>query len=89
MMFEVSWPDGSTTSYYSPSLVVEEYLQPGQEYAVADFVGRSREALVIAGERVRAKYGMGCAESAASLARIERVAASFTEGVVRVERFRR
>jgi uncharacterized repeat protein (TIGR04042 family) len=88
MMFEVRWPDGSQQAFYSPSLVVAEYLEAGAEYPLADFVGRCRESLTIAGDRVYAKYGMRCAESAISLATIERAAACHDDGLVRVERFR-
>lgn len=88
MRFEVWWPDGSRREYYSPSLVVEDYLQPGRTYPVADFVGRSREALQQASDRVRAAYGMPCSLAAASLASIERAAAGFADGEVRVQGFR-
>ncbi|HKQ42096.1 MAG TPA: MSMEG_0570 family nitrogen starvation response protein [Pseudonocardia sp.] len=89
MRFEVRWPDGSRREYYSPSLVVEDYLKPGVAYPLADFLGRSREALQQASDRVRAAYGMPCSLAAASLARIERAAAAFGEGEVRVQRFKR
>ncbi len=89
ILFDVRWPDGSQQSFYSPSLIVAEYLEAGGEYPVADFVGRCRESLTIAGDRVYAKYGMRCAESSISIAAIERAAAAFTDGAVRVEGFRR
>ncbi len=83
------WPDGSRREYYSPSLVVEDFLEPGRTYPVDEFVGRSREALSVASDRVRRAYGMPCSLAAASLASIERAAASFREGEVCVRRFRR
>lgn len=86
---DVRWPDGSPQQFYSPSLVVEEYLEAGRQYALADFVDRSREALGIASERVRARYGMPCSLAAVSLADIEQRAAGFVDGAVWVERFRR
>ena len=89
MRFEVTWPDGSRREYYSPSLVVEDFLEPGRVYPVAEFVGRSREALAVASDRVRHAYGMPCSLAAASLASIERSAASFRGGEVCVRRFRR
>ncbi|GAA1323323.1 MSMEG_0570 family nitrogen starvation response protein [Pseudonocardia xinjiangensis] len=89
MTFEIRWPDGSARHYYSPSLVVEEYLTAGESYPVEEFVRRSREALGIAGERVRAKYGFPCSRAAASLAAIEQTAAGFADGSVRVERLTR
>jgi uncharacterized repeat protein (TIGR04042 family) len=88
MRFEVAWPDGSCREYYSPSLVVADFLEPGRVYPLADFVGRSREALVVASDRVRKAYGMPCSLAAESLARIERAAAAFTDGEVEVRAFR-
>ena len=89
MLFAVRWPDGSQQEFYSPSLVVEEYLEPGVDYPVADFLDRSREALGIASDRVEAKYGMPCSLAAASIAGIEKAASGFTDGEVRVAGFRR
>ncbi|WP_344428432.1 MSMEG_0570 family nitrogen starvation response protein [Pseudonocardia ailaonensis] len=90
MLFDVRWPDGSTESFYSPSLIVEEYLRVGAGYPVTEFVDLTRTCMQIADQRVRAKYGMGCAESAHTLSRVEGAAARF-EGSqeVTVERFRR
>ncbi len=88
MRFEVAWPDGSRREYYSPSLVVEDFLEPGRVYPLADFVGRSREALVVASDRVRKAYGMPCSLAAESLASIERAAATFSGGEVEVRAFR-
>ena len=88
MLFAVRWPDGSARTYYSPSLVVAEHLDAGEAYEVADFVDRSRTALGIASERVRAKYGFPCSRAAASLASIEHDAALFPRGSVTVERLR-
>jgi uncharacterized repeat protein (TIGR04042 family) len=89
LQFDVRWPDGSGRTYYSPSLVVADYLAAGAAYSVPEFVRRSREALGIAGERVREKYGFPCSRAAASLAAIERDAAGFADGDVQVEALRR
>lgn len=77
MHFRVRWPDGSETRCYSPSLVVQDYLSPGQSYALPDFVRRSRDALGIASERVRAKFGFACSQAMDQLAEIEHIAARF------------
>jgi putative flavoprotein involved in K+ transport len=77
MRFHLRWPDGSQAACYSPSLVIEEHLQPGTAYPVAEFVERSRTALQIASARVRAKYGFPCTRALQQLAEIERRAASF------------
>jgi uncharacterized repeat protein (TIGR04042 family) len=90
MLFDVRWPDGSTESFYSPSLIVAEYLREGTGYPVAEFVDLTRTCMQIADQRVRARYGIGCSESAYTLSRVEDAAKRF-EGAqeVTVERFRR
>ncbi|MBN9111523.1 MAG: MSMEG_0570 family nitrogen starvation response protein [Pseudonocardia sp.] len=102
VVFDVRWPDGSTQSFYSPSLIVKDYFEAGAEYTLADFVARTREAMTLADERVRAKYGMGCSESAMTLAGVEYGARRFAKraetengadtgadaGKVTIERFR-
>ena len=75
--FHIRWPDGSAESCYSPSLVIKDYFTVGTEYALTDFLARSRTALGIASERVRAKYGMPCSRARAQLARIETAASEF------------
>lgn len=97
VVFDVRWPDGSTQSFYSPSLIVKDYFEAGAEYTLDDFVARTREAMTLADERVRAKYGMGCSESAMTLAGVEYGARRFAShageadtdaGKVTIERFR-
>lgn len=79
MHFHVRWPDQSETRCYSPSLVVQDFLTPGQAYALPDFLGRTREALGIASERVRAKFGFACSQAMDQLAEIEQIAQRFDE----------
>lgn len=89
MRFLVRWPDGRRESCYSPSLVIREYLQEGASYPLAEFVRLSREALTIASERVRAKYGHPCSLAMGQLARIETAASAFSlDGRVAVETFK-
>jgi len=71
MHFTVRWPDGSQMRCYSPSLVVREHLEVGQSYTVAEFLSRSRTALQIGSERVKAKYGFYCTAAMDQLAEIE------------------
>ena len=53
MHFHVRWPDGRREACYSPSLVVKDFLVPGESYAVDEFVVRVLHALGDeAGERV-------------------------------------
>jgi uncharacterized repeat protein (TIGR04042 family) len=78
MRFVIRWPDGRQESCYSPSLVIRDFLREGESYLVADFLQRSREALQIASERVKAKYGYPCSLALGQLARIEATGAHFT-----------
>ena len=50
---------------------------PGETYALADFLARSRAALTLASERVKARYGMPCGRALGQLARIEAVGLTF------------
>jgi uncharacterized repeat protein (TIGR04042 family) len=77
MRFQVRWPDETVSHCYSPSLVVKDYLSPGQSYPLDDFVARCREALTIASERVKRKYGFYCTSAASQLAEIEQAARRF------------
>ena len=77
MHFRVRWPDASETRCYSPSLVIRDFFVPGNTYPVPDFLQRTREALSIASERVRAKYGSPCSLALGQLAEIERLAAPY------------
>jgi uncharacterized repeat protein (TIGR04042 family) len=78
MRFRIRWPDGSTETCYSPSLVIKDYFSVDTAYPLADFVERSRVALGIASERVKAKYGTCCRRAMVQLARIEATAETFT-----------
>jgi uncharacterized repeat protein (TIGR04042 family) len=65
--------------------VVRKYFGAGEEMAAAEFLARSRKAMGEASERVRAKYGFGCASAAAQLEAIEGwVRACPSDGVVRI-----
>lgn len=87
MRFHIRWPDGRREACYSPSLVVQDFLAPGDSYALDDFVDRTRTALTIASERVREKYGFACSSAMAQLARIEAAAQQQPAGRVTVETF--
>lgn len=78
MRFRVRWPDASETLCYSPSLIIKDYFKPGERYALADFLTHSREALALASERVRQKYGYYCSSAMSQLDEIERIAARFS-----------
>ncbi|MCE5289307.1 MAG: MSMEG_0570 family nitrogen starvation response protein [Nocardiaceae bacterium] len=77
MTFDVRWPDGTTASCYSPSLVMHDHLQTGTTYTVSEFVARSTTALGEAAERVKAKFGFYCTSAAETTSRITATAANF------------
>jgi uncharacterized repeat protein (TIGR04042 family) len=79
MHFRIQWPDGDEANCYSPSLVIGDFFKPGEAYALNDFVERSRQALGIASERVREKYGFACSAALDQLAQIERDARRFAD----------
>lgn len=86
MTFDVRWPDGTETSHYSPSLVMHDYLEIGGHYPVLDFVARTSEALAIASERVRARYGFACTSAMHSEEKISSLAAQYSVGDIEVLR---
>ncbi len=77
MRFRIRWPDGTEALCYSPSLVIRDHLDPGRDYPLAEFVERSRLALGVASERVRARYGMACSRALSQIDRIEHRARDF------------
>jgi len=88
MRFIVRWPDGRRESCYSPSLVIRDYFREGDAYARDDFLDLARQALTVASERVRAKYGYPCSLALGQLARIETAAGAYApETYVTLETF--
>jgi uncharacterized repeat protein (TIGR04042 family) len=90
MLFHIRWPDGEEEACYSPSLVVKDHLTLGATYAVQDFRDRCRTALLIASDRVKAKYGSACSRALGQLHRIEESCAKFSTqrgAAVQVESF--
>jgi uncharacterized repeat protein (TIGR04042 family) len=79
MRFRIRWPDGTPETCYSPSLVIKDYFSVGADYALPEFLARSRTALAIASERVKARYGTPCRRALAQLARIEATAGAFAD----------
>jgi uncharacterized repeat protein (TIGR04042 family) len=88
--FKIQWPDGSEETCYSPSSIVKQYFEPEQDYELADFVDRARDALTIASDRVRAKYGSPCGLAIGQLIEIQSSAERFSSHsrpIVRVIKF--
>lgn len=75
--YTIQWPDGSQQNCYSPSLVIKQYFNPGETYELADFVAKSRKALNIASDRVKAAYGFPCGRALGQLKQIESKASEY------------
>ena len=88
MHFRIRWPDGRREACYSPSLVIKDFFAAGESYPLADFLAKSRDALTIASERVKARYGFPCSLALGQLGRIEAAAeGQDPAGAVLVEAF--
>lgn len=79
MHYRLRWPDASETLCYSPSLVIHDYLTPGEDYPLPELLRRVREATAIASERVREKFGFACSRAADQLLQTEAHAAPFAD----------
>ncbi len=77
--FRIQWPNGEEADCYSPSSVVRQYFEVGQDYDLAEFVAKAQEALQLASDRVQAKYGSPCGLALGQLREIEAIAQQFTE----------
>ncbi len=77
MFFKIRWPDATVTDHYSPSLIIRDYFNVGEELDIAAFIEKSRIALAIASDRVKAKYGFACTRAHSTLATIEHRARPF------------
>ena len=79
MHFNIQWPNGKRERCYSPSYIIEEYLSPGQDYAVPEFMERTQTALEIASERVRQRYGFACSSALDQLRELESSSARLSD----------
>jgi uncharacterized repeat protein (TIGR04042 family) len=69
--YRLRWPDARETLCYSPSLVIQDYLHVGEDYAPDELLRRVREATAIANERVHAKFGFTCSRAGDQLVQTE------------------
>lgn len=79
MHYTIRWPDATECVCYSPSMVMKDFFQPGQDYLLEDFLRRAREATALASDRVRAKFGFACSMAADQLLTIETRACEFAK----------
>ncbi|MGF1588291.1 MAG: MSMEG_0570 family nitrogen starvation response protein [Pleurocapsa sp.] len=76
---QIEWPDGTRQDCYSPSLVIKQYFTPGEAYELTSFVEKSRTALNIASDRVKAAYGFPCSRALGQLQQIESKASQYQQ----------
>jgi uncharacterized repeat protein (TIGR04042 family) len=79
MRFRIRWPDGRLEWCYSPSRVIKDYLLEGESYALADFLNRSRNALLAASDRVQEKCGFPCPRALGELVRLQATARAYAD----------
>ena len=70
VLFKIKWPDGTIEDCYSPSTIIFDYLKEGESYNLKDFIERSSNALNLASERVKKKYGFRCTSAESQLSKI-------------------
>ena len=78
-IFTVEWPNGEEQEYYSPSSVIEQFLNTGESYTVQEFLQRATDGLNNASERVRESYGYACSRAQEQLHRIESKSKTFND----------
>jgi len=78
MTFTIQWPDGVKQDCYSPSTVIASHLAQGELHSVDAFLDRTRTALLLASERVRARYGYECSSALDQLRKLEERASHLT-----------
>lgn len=78
VVLELHWPDGETSSFYSPSTVVYQYLQPAETLSVAELEQKGLAALREASERVRARYGFACTRTDEEALKLQRSLARYS-----------
>jgi len=67
----IQWPDDTTDRVYSPSSVIRDFFEEGEEMSVDRFEARITDALTRASERVREVYGMECTSAQQELRRLQ------------------
>ncbi len=77
--FCVRWPDGREERCYSPSTVIFNAFQAGDEMPLSEFMQRADRVLNEASERVRSVYGYSCSSAADQLTLLKRRAAAFED----------
>lgn len=85
--FTIEWPDGVQENCYSPSSTIDQFIESGQSYNLAEFLQRTTDGLKNASERVRQRYGYHCSNAQGQLQRIQNKSKTFsdnTDAIVKV-----
>ncbi|MHB8694606.1 MAG: FAD-dependent monooxygenase, partial [Solirubrobacteraceae bacterium] len=77
----VRWPDGVLQEAVSPSRAIERFVVKGGRYPRDELLGRLRDGLGAASERVRQRYGFACTAAAEELAALQAGAREHGAGV--------
>lgn len=67
---QIEWPDASSDRVYSPSSVIRDFFEEGEELSVSAFEERVTDALTRASGRVQEVYGMECTSAQQELRRL-------------------
>ncbi|HEY7772490.1 MAG TPA: MSMEG_0570 family nitrogen starvation response protein [Marinagarivorans sp.] len=76
--FSISWPDGETVQYYSPSTIIYEFLEVKKPYSHDEFFNQVTRGLDAASNRVMQKFGYACSAAADEKRKITRKLESLT-----------
>ena len=76
--FSVSWPDGETAQYYSPSTIIFDFLEVKKSYTQDEFFKQVTCGLDAASNRVVQKFGYACSAAADEKRKITRKLESLT-----------
>ncbi len=83
--FQLEWPDGQSSTLYSPSTVILQHLKPGESLRVSDLESRAVTALRAASERVRDRFGFACTRTDEEESQLRRWTARYSpEQTVRI-----
>ncbi len=78
VVLQLCWPDGQSSTFYSPSTVIYEFFKPGDTLSVAELEQRGLAALTAASERVRARYGFSCTRTDEEAAKLKQQIANYS-----------
>ena len=82
---KIEWPDKRQDTIYSPSTVINQYFNAGENLPVEEFETKVTEALNMASQRVYERFGYECTSAMAELDRIKRITGETDKtGIVKI-----